>query len=76
MPKRRFTSTGDDGAPQLRPLFETPEASTFAKAMVDTSSGKPAFLTILNYRSLLSFCSSPIPLPSFGKLFSDFFADG
>jgi len=40
MPKRRFTSAGDDGASQLRPLFETREASTFAKAMVDTSSGK------------------------------------
>jgi hypothetical protein len=27
---------------RLRPSFETPEASAFAKAMADTSSGKPA----------------------------------
>jgi len=35
-------ATGDVDAARLRPSFETPEASSFAKASADTSSGKPA----------------------------------
>jgi len=34
-------------ATRLRPSFETPEASAFAKASADTSSGKPAFPALL-----------------------------
>ena len=33
--------TGVTGAPQLRPSFETPEASSFAKASADTSACRP-----------------------------------
>ncbi len=36
----------------------------------------PTLPAFLNYQALLTFHSSPIPSPSLGKLFSDFFADG
>jgi hypothetical protein len=42
---RRLPAFLSPALPRLRPSFETLEASSFAKAMADTSSGTPALST-------------------------------
>jgi hypothetical protein len=57
---------GSVGVPRLRPSFETPEASAFAKAMADRSSGKPALSRLVMHQLVCRQIDGNKVIGSFG----------